>query len=1225
VSANGIGGNAQSIVVDISGNGYCCPNCSASPEPYYVDVYIDGVQVLFEGPTTTTNFSYSFNEADLSALGVTYNQSSIIEVYVLPNNFWYGTPQIFTTFIPGGNCGSLGAGQWTIGNLTTNVSAVFEQQTATAVSCSYSLIENYTCCSSGMVLPPNESSSISCDQDIYLPTPPSINDNCGVAISPSMSENTTPVCVGDKVYTYTYTDCTGATLDWTYTFHLNDNIPPTASNPTDITVAFAPVPAPDVNLIIDEADNCTASPGVAFVSDVSDGNSCPETITRTYSVTDDCGNETLLTQLIIIGGAPVPDPSVNANGPICEGGDAEFTITGITDGIVTYDTGSGSNTVTLTGGSATITVSGVTTNTTITLTNISEGSCSSALSLTATTVVTPEVTPTFDGLGPYCQTGAVDPLLTNSLEGYTGSWSPSVVDNSSSGTSTYTFTPDPGLCVSNTTMDIVITDAPFVIAAALDSTLCEGDSTVLFIDTLSGGLLVEQFTMTFGSAFTYSTVNTNLPGNYYAVVSGTWSGNGACELRDPAYIMYQGCNNITPLTSYIWKWNGQNPVTQSTTPYGYNANHSYNFFFGGGASQTFSFSENNPNWYNDNSGSLTFDIYYLGDISWSTGSVEPSDTIFPPVGTNTYTVTLDYGNGCVATDDVTIDVDPLVTPTFDQLGPYCENNSALVSLPGISNEGITGSWNISNVDMTAVGSTVYTFTSDASQCALNTTMDIMIEGAPVTSITNNTGSTALSCTLVDISLTATGADNYSWDNGLGITDNVVINTPGTYTVTGYSLIGCESSSEIVITQDNTVDIIVTLIDVEICSGEDALISVSSTNATSFDWTILENGVSGATAGSGANSPGLDISQALTATGVNSGTVEYTITPILGTCTGTPQTVTVTVTPPVVPSFTGLGPYCLDESIADILEPISNDNISGTWSPNTISTSTLGLSTYAFTPATGECATNTTMEIIVNSLPTVVFSADNLEGCAPLTSSLTGGSTTGNNIWTIGNGEILNGTNVNTTFTLPGCYDVTLFVEENGCSNTMTIADYICVQNDPIAAFTFNPQTFTDVNQEVTFSNNSQGATNYTWEFGEGSTSESTSPSHTYFNTEDGVVITLTATSEFGCTHTIDHFIPYDEQEIYYIPNTFTPDGDNFNQVFSPVFYSGFDPYNFSMLIFNRWGEVVFETHNAEVGWDGSFGPTVGLVSDGMYTWKITYKNPQTDERKILIGHVLVLR
>ena len=89
VNANGIGGNALSVTVDVSGTGYCCPNCSASPEPYYVDVYIDGVQVLFEGPLTSTGFAYSFNETDLSALGVTYTENSIIEVYVLPNNFWY--------------------------------------------------------------------------------------------------------------------------------------------------------------------------------------------------------------------------------------------------------------------------------------------------------------------------------------------------------------------------------------------------------------------------------------------------------------------------------------------------------------------------------------------------------------------------------------------------------------------------------------------------------------------------------------------------------------------------------------------------------------------------------------------------------------------------------------------------------------------------------------------------------------------------------------------------------------------------------------------------------------------------------------------------------------------------------------------------------------------------------------------------------------------------------
>ena len=128
-------------------------------------------------------------------------------------------------------------------------------------------------------------------------------------------------------------------------------------------------------------DNCTVNPVVAFVSDVSDGNLCPETITRTYSVTDDCGNETLVTQTIEIGGASVPDPVVIANGPICEGSDAIFTITGVVDAVVTYDIGSGSNTVTLSGGEAIVTVPSVAANTTITLTNISDGSCNSAINI----------------------------------------------------------------------------------------------------------------------------------------------------------------------------------------------------------------------------------------------------------------------------------------------------------------------------------------------------------------------------------------------------------------------------------------------------------------------------------------------------------------------------------------------------------------------------------------------------------------------------------------------------------------------------------------------------------------------------------------------------------------------------------------------------------------------------------------------------------------------------
>ena len=86
-----------------------------------------------------------------------------------------------------------------------------------------------------------------------------------------------------------------------------------------------------------------------------------------------------------------------------------------------------------------MTVPSVTTNTTVTLTNISDGSCSSTINLTATTVVNALITPTFNTLGPYCQTGLVDPLPQFQMR-VIQELGPATIDNSSSGTSTYTFT-----------------------------------------------------------------------------------------------------------------------------------------------------------------------------------------------------------------------------------------------------------------------------------------------------------------------------------------------------------------------------------------------------------------------------------------------------------------------------------------------------------------------------------------------------------------------------------------------------------------------------------------------------------------------------------------------------------------------------------------------------------------------------------------------------------------
>ena len=121
----------------------------------------------------------------------------------------------------------------------------------------------------------------------------------------------------------------------------------------------------------------------------------------------------------------------------------------------------------------------------------------------------------------------------------------------------------------------------------------------------------------------------------------------------------------------------------------------------------------------------------------------------------------------------------------------------------------------------------------------------------------------------------------------------------------------------------------------------------------------------------------------------------------------------------------------------------------------------------------------------------------------------------------------------------------------------------------------------------------------------------------------GYYVTLYAYSEIGCMDSTSIGIQVNEELIYYVPNSFTPDDDQHNQTFRPVFSSGFDPYDFNMLIFNRWGEIVFETNNDEIGWDGTYG---GMpVQDGTYTWRIEFKTLSSDERIVIHGHVNVLR
>jgi gliding motility-associated-like protein len=95
------------------------------------------------------------------------------------------------------------------------------------------------------------------------------------------------------------------------------------------------------------------------------------------------------------------------------------------------------------------------------------------------------------------------------------------------------------------------------------------------------------------------------------------------------------------------------------------------------------------------------------------------------------------------------------------------------------------------------------------------------------------------------------------------------------------------------------------------------------------------------------------------------------------------------------------------------------------------------------------------------------------------------------------------------------------------------------------------------------------------------------------------------------------------EELIYIPNTFTPDGNEHNQTFLPVFTSGFDPYDYNLSIYNRWGNIIFESNDHKVGWDGTFNN--GYAQDGTYHWIIQYGDLQTDKKTKITGFITLLK
>jgi len=170
---------------------------------------------------------------------------------------------------------------------------------------------------------------------------------------------------------------------------------------------------------------------------------------------------------------------------------------------------------------------------------------------------------------------------------------------------------------------------------------------------------------------------------------------------------------------------------------------------------------------------------------------------------------------------------------------------------------------------------------------------------------------------------------------------------------------------------------------------------------------------------------------------------------------------------------------------------------------------------------------------------------------------------------------------------------------------------------PNADFVITSSTLFD-NLPITFQNLTTNGETYSWDFGDGNSSTVVHPNNIY--AEPGTyIVTLIATDEKGCMDTIAKPITIEEGYYVYIPNTFTPDGFRFNNVFEA---STVGVQTLNVKIFNRWGELVFESEERDFQWDGTYRGAP--VQDGTYIWKIRYFT--NSGREILTtGHINCIR
>jgi len=293
---------------------------------------------------------------------------------------------------------------------------------------------------------------------------------------------------------------------------------------------------------------------------------------------------------------------------------------------------------------------------------------------------------------------------------------------------------------------------------------------------------------------------------------------------------------------------------------------------------------------------------------------------------------------------------------------------------------------------------------------------------------------------------------------------------------------------------------------------------------------------------------------------------------------------------------------------------------GLANPNSDSTlaAPTSTTTYTVTASEGGCSGSAEVTVSVIPAPQASFTNSFTEGCVPHTVSFTSLTSDGVLlVWDFGDSTpVVNGEQVSHTFTGPGSYEVTLTALTEGACADVTEPLIVTVYDTVQAEFTSSPNFPAELalpDGFVTFNEQSAGGVSFTWNFGDGGSSNLPNPSHG-FDQPGEYYVTLSVTNLFGCVSHVTHGPYIVRTAEIFVPNVFSPNGDGINDEFM-VNYTGSQP--FLLDIFDRWGEKIFSTNNKNDGWAGNFRNAP--CADGVYYYTLRVGNRE------FTGNVTLMR